>query len=712
MKAFDLLSPPIQKYIRDQRWEELRPIQQSAIVKITTTENHYILAARTASGKTEAAFLPTLSMVDFEEAGVQILYISPLVALINDQFQRVTELCKYLDVPVTKWHGEANRSKKEKLVKNPKGILLITPESIEAIFVNKPYQVAPLFGSLKFIIIDEIHSFLGNHRGVQLKSLLCRIVQKTQNQPRFIGLSATLGTYYDSVKSFFGDVEHTKVLRDITPQKTEALVEYYESSGKHLPIDLLKRLYIETQKSKALIFPNSRGRVEEIAVKLKKIAEKNNGHTYYYAHHSSVNRELREFIERFVKTNKRYNYAIACTSTLELGIDIGSVDLVVQIDSTFSVASLAQRLGRSGRNEGTISHLLICATQQWSLLQSLACFQLFKKGFVEPLKDISFPIDILFHQILSIIQEHSGLHKDLLFKQISSNYTFENITKEEIIYLLKDMIRRDYLENINGELIVGTGAERLISGRTFYSVFQTPEMYQVVLKNKNIGEVPPSPQIVPGQNILLAAKMWTIEDVDTVRKKIHVRKALDGKKPMFFGGGGDIHSEIRLMMLSILKGEELVENCSEDALAQLNDLKMLFNSHNLVNLKTDRPLFVQDQSASFYTFMGTKVNRTIYFILKKMLEVDCKLNENSTLLEFPNLSLSDFQSTLKILTDSVPKLESFLKIYLLENEGEFPFSKWGAYLPTPLKLKVLLTSYFDIPGTMTFLVQLKVVVSD
>ncbi|RYG28149.1 MAG: DEAD/DEAH box helicase, partial [Chitinophagaceae bacterium] len=202
--VFELLSEPIRRFIRDKGWEALRPIQAAAIQRILSSEENYILASRTASGKTEAAFLPILSKVNFAECGVQVLYISPLIALINDQFFRVEELCKYLDVTVTKWHGEAAKGSKDSLVKNPSGIVLITPESLEAMFVNKPFLVKALFGNLKYVVIDEIHSFIGSDRGIQLKSLLARMQSICSAPFRLIGLSATLGDY-EEAKKFTGD---------------------------------------------------------------------------------------------------------------------------------------------------------------------------------------------------------------------------------------------------------------------------------------------------------------------------------------------------------------------------------------------------------------------------------------------------------------------------------------------------------------------------
>ncbi len=707
MQAYNLLSVPIKKYIRDKKWDSFRPIQQAAIVKIMTTQNHYILAARTASGKTEAAFLPVLSSLDFAESGVQVLYISPLIALINDQFRRVNELCKYLDVRVTKWHGEANRSEKKALLKSPSGILLITPESIEAMFVNRPYQVKHLLSNVKFIIIDEIHSFLGTERGMQLKSLLFRISEKTNNTIRYIGLSATLGDYYDSVKSFFGQAEQTKVLRDNTAQQVNTAIYYYSGGEKDLPVPLLADLYKVTQKYKTLIFPNSRGRVEELAVKLRKIAIKNNGHFHYYAHHSSISRELREFIEQFVKQNKRHNFAIACTSTLELGIDIGSVDLVAQVDSTFSVASLAQRLGRSGRKEGQHSNLLLCATQKWSLLQSLACYELFKEKFVEPLLDIPYPVDILFHQIISIVKENSSIHKRKLFQQLEANPAFKTIPADVVLRLVKFMIAKEFLENLDGEIIIGLQTAPLLSGRTFYTVFQTTADMQVMVENKMIGEIPPSPQIVPDQNIFLAANIWTIEEVDYKQNKIFVKKAKDGEKPLFYGTGGNIHQRVREKMLELVCRDYPMGNADATSKEIMRELRHQFREFDLTDFTTERPVFVNDYALQFFSFASSKINQTLFFLFKRLQKKALTFHETQSCFEFKKTEFSEFQDLLQKCIVSLSTFDALLDDYYPEHQEEFPVSKWGAYLPTSLKKEMLLTSYFMPEDTMQFLLGLE-----
>ncbi|MFN9998078.1 MAG: DEAD/DEAH box helicase, partial [bacterium] len=492
--SFDLLSEPIRKFIRDKGWEQLRPIQNAAISKILNSDENFILASRTASGKTEAAFLPILSRVNFNDSGVQVLYISPLIALINDQFYRVEELCKNLDVTVTKWHGEANKSLKDRLIKQPTGIVLITPESLEAMFVNKPFNIKQLFSNLKYVVIDEIHSFIGTDRGTQLKSIISRLQRVNPRPFNIVGLSATIGDYNEA-KKFTGNETSTKVLLDRTAKEINTVFRFFKNENAELPLELLKDLYIETKDNKVLIFPNSRGRAEEVAVKLKKISDRVNGHPNYFSHHSSVDREVREYVEYFAKNNKRNNFCISCTSTLELGIDIGSVDEVVQIDATHSIASLIQRVGRSGRKDGESSNLFLYATTQWSLLQSIACWLLYKDNFIEPPEKNEKPYDILVHQALSITKGHSGILLKELIKQLKENSAFNLIEQAEIEEILQYLIEIDFLEKFQHEVIIGVEGEKVVNSREFYSVFKTEENFEVVNAGNTIGEIPFSPQI-------------------------------------------------------------------------------------------------------------------------------------------------------------------------------------------------------------------------
>lgn len=700
MSSYDLLSGPIKKYVRDKRWEELRPIQEAAIQRIITTEDNYILASKTASGKTEAAFLPILSKVNFNESGVQVLYISPLIALINDQFNRVEELCQYLEVPVTKWHGEANRTLKERIIKEPSGVILITPESLEAMFVNKPYNVKHLFSNLKYIVIDEIHSFIGTDRGIQLKSILSRLQDVTTNSFKIVGLSATLGDY-DEAKHYTGDAEHTKVLLDKTSKEINAVFRYFKGDGNELPLDLLKDLYIETKDDKVLIFPNSRGRVEEVAVKLKKISERVKGHPNYFSHHSSVDKEVREYVEYFAKNNNRHNFCIACTSTLELGIDIGSVDEVVQIDATHSIASLIQRVGRSGRKDGALSNLYLYATTPWSLLQSVACWLLYQERFIEPPESSKQSYDILLHQILSIVKGHSGIKLMELIRQLRNNFAFSDIDESDIIEILHHLISIDFLEQLQQEVIIGIEGEKIVNSRDFYSAFTIEDAYKVVHAGNRIGELPYSPQLREDENVLLAAKIWKILFVDLKAKKIEVVPAKDGKKPIFSSGGGIVHQRIREKMFAILYTDAHYEFLNQSSLDALEEMRKDFAVFAVHDTNLQRPFLVAENKMLFYSFSGTKINRTLA-LLFTIVGIKYIMDDNSSMF-YLHSSKEEFISKWELLLVNTDKIDIMITQYLVEHMDSISTTKWGLYLSTKYQIELMKRNYFDIAGTIEFL---------
>lgn len=697
--SYDLLSEPIRKYIRNKRWESLRPIQAAAISKIIFTDDNYILASRTASGKTEAAFLPILSKTDFNKAGVQVLYISPLIALINDQFYRIEDLCKDLEISVTKWHGEAKKSLKTSLIKKPNGIVLITPESLEAMFVNAPYNVSALFGNLNYIVIDEIHSFLGVDRGLQLMSLLSRIQQLNKTKITIIGLSATIGDEnYIEAKRITGDIENTKVLLDRTKKETEAKFKYFNSNTIEFSFELLKDLYKETSNHKVLIFPNTRGRTEEIAVKLRKISDKVNGHKFYFSHHSSVDKEIRENIEHFAKTNERFNFCISCTSTLELGIDIGTVDKIVQIDSTYSVASLVQRIGRSGRREGEKSIVNIYTTDKWSLLQSLACWNLYKSDFLEPVITAKKPFDILLHQILSIVKQLSGCKRRDLIDRLKKNLTFEFISESDIINLIDKSIKLDYLEVVEHELILGIEGEKIVNTREFYSVFKSEPNFKVINSGKTIGEIPFSPQIKIDENLLLAAKIWKIVDIDFDGSKILVIPANDGKKPMFFGGGGNIHPKIREEMLRILKSNETYAELDKNSSLVLNELRNDFKNFKIDDLINDKPLIQKESNLAIFTFTGTRINKSLGFLFSQT----CRkviLDDHSSCFEI-ECNKSEIELLIKDVNQIYSRIDDYLISELEQNKSLIGFSKWGIYLPLEYQSQIIRERYFDFENAI------------
>ncbi|HEX3933074.1 MAG TPA: helicase-related protein, partial [Puia sp.] len=480
---------------------------------------------------------------------------------------------------------------------------------------------------------------------------------------------------------------------------------FIKADGDELPVRLIEDLYEQTRDKKVLIFPNSRTYVEEIATRLKNMAEKRKGHQNYFSHHSSIDKALREHIEDFAKNNNGQPFCIVCTSTLELGIDIGAVDLIVQVNATFSIASLIQRLGRSGRTEGSRSNLMLYTTREWSLLQSAACWELYKEGFIEPPESQARPFDVLFHQVLSVLKERSGLSRVALLDWIKDNAAFSDIGREEADLLISYMISKEYIEDLGRELIVGIAGESLMTGRKFYTVFQADENMKVVHAGKVLGDVPYSPQIVGNGNIFLAARIWKIVDVDVEANRIEVIPANDGRRPFFFGTPADIHPRIRRKMLELLCREVYVNEMDESSADAVGEIRQLFKGITIEDLDYDRPVLQDGQFIQWYTFNGTRVNRTIHFLLKSKRLAEY-YDEEMSMFEFQGEE-GKLRKIIKRIAIEPSAFESLVNKAVNEDKAGFPFSKWGEYLPGELKKAYLMEKYFDPAGTLAFLNNLR-----
>lgn len=696
MSSYNLLRREIREYIYDQGWDSLRSIQETSIKRIHDTENNLILAAPTASGKTEAAFLPAINSIEDWDSGLKIIYISPLIALINDQFRRMYELCDYMNIPVTSWHGEASRSKKNNLLKRPKGILLITPESIEAMLSLRPGEAKGLFKGTEWIIVDEIHNFLENNRGIQLKSLIERTKLYMEREPRFIGMSATLNREdYKIVKSFFVSNRVTDVLLDSSNNPLEATQNYYESNVKKESSEALNEIYDYSQRESMLIFPNSRGEVERLSVSLSKLGKQLGSNTRYFAHHSSVSKDMRLIAEDFAKNSKSGFFTICCTSTLELGIDIGSVDSIVQYNAPHSVASLGQRLGRSGRKERkNILHFI--ATDEWSLLQGLAALSLYEESLIDRIDPIIKPYDVLGHQIISILLENTGMPFEDL-KTINKRFSsWQDIEDNEYLELLEYLIKKEYIEILEDEAITGIETEKLLRGSEFFAHFEIENNFSVYSSQKKIGEIPLSPSVQIGINIFLSAKVWKITDIELKGKKIYVNKAIDGNPPMFFGNGGNITTEIRNRMKIILKDEDYWRYYNKN-------IKEVLLKLSQENLKHEGFQWVEkDDKIGLRTFKGTKINGTLQLLLNMLNDkVNYKLEDRETFISGPNIR----QDINKVIEENFSEDEIFL--YLKNNpevvELYLSSNKYRMLLPDNLKVKYVINNKLDLEGVKIYL---------
>ncbi len=696
MSSFTLLKKQIKNYIYEQRWEELKQIQEASIKFATETDNNFILAAPTASGKTEAAFLPALNFSSNLENSLKIVYISPLVALINDQFKRISKLCNYMDITITSWHGESSKTNKKKLLKNPKGILLITPESLEAMLTLNPNNAKLLFEKVEWIITDEIHSFLDNNRGIQLKSILERLNEYIIKEPRYIGMSATLNKEdYSIAKDFFKNNKKTNILLDNNKNKLLTTERYYNCNDKGYSNDAINEIFKYCQKEKMLIFPNSRGMVELLSVQLNKKVKEHLVNCKIFSHHSAISKNLRLEAENFAKENKGL-FSICCTSTLELGIDIGAVDSIVQYNAPHSTASLSQRLGRSGRkSKQSILHFI--ATNKWDLLQGLAAISLYKKGSIDNVSNIKYPYDVLAHQLLAYLLEKSGVRKKDIINFNKSFSCWESICDDDFKAILNHLHEENYIEYIGDEVIAGTNVEKLMYKGSFFAHFSTEENFNVYDKNKKLGELQYNIFLKEDDNIFLAAKIWKIEKINLKTKKIFVSRAYDGKAPIFLGEGVNVTNEIRAEMENIL-----IENECDSFDNNINSIISEISSN--IDFSSNPYLTTVEDNTGIITFKGSKINKTLLFLLNmNKYNFQYSLNDKKSFIYGKNI-----KETLKELKYNFYCLEDvclYLELHI-EKVDALLNVKYKFLLPDNIKIKYLINNVFDFDGTKKYLEKL------
>lgn len=509
--AFDQLSRPMQRWIWDQGWTELRDIQESAVVPILARED-VIVSAATASGKTEAAFLPILTAVEpVARTELAVLCISPLKALINDQEPRIRSMCERIDTEVTPWHGDIAASRKVKLRRNPAGVLLITPESLEAMFVLRGSSVPGMFQHLQYVVVDELHAFIGNERGRQLQSLLNRIELATGNRIPRIALSATIGDLplaaeflrpnnAESVRLIASDAAYRPVQLQLRGYEIEESQDPTEATAGGDPI--VRDLYEIHKGSTNLIFANAKMNVERYTDALTRRCERERRPNEFFAHHGNLSKELREDAEERLKSG-RPTTAIA-TSTLELGIDIGAVDAVAQIGVPPTVSSLKQRLGRSGRRGDTPSVMRIFVPEESlhpdsdlrtelraDLVQAMATVELLIRRWIEPPHAGALHLSTLVQQILSLIAEHGGTNAAKAFHALCITGPFESVDREMFIAVLRDLGRAELIEQMtDGTLVLGPEGERIVERFDFYAAFTTAFEWRLVTGVRSLGTLP------------------------------------------------------------------------------------------------------------------------------------------------------------------------------------------------------------------------------
>ena len=542
--AFLQLHPRIQRYLWSEGWGALRAVQGLAIPKILPADRDVIVAASTASGKTGAAFLPALTHLLGQERSGLIVYVSPLKALINDQFERLDRLCENLEVPVWPWHGDISATSKTRFLRDPWGALLITPESLEALFCNRGTAVASLFECTAYLIVDELHALIGSERGKQLQSLMHRIEIVLGKQLPRIGLSATLGDMQLAAHFLRKTASVTIVDTPSDGPDLKVLVKGYEEpipdpkavdepTGERAPPAIAKHLFTALRGTNNLVFPNSRREVERYTHLIRALCDNARVANEFWPHHGNLSKEIRYETEAALKQKERPATAI-CTSTLELGIDIGAVKSVCQIGTPPSVASLRQRLGRSGRRPGepvilrgyvvedAIDKQSSLATRlRLDTVQIAATMSLLLENWFEPPVVHGVHFSTLIQQLQSSIAQYGGLNAAHAYRLLCApGAPFDGVSKEAFGELLRHLGQQEILiQDSSGLLLHGRIADKLVNHYTFYAAFTSEKEFRVISGGKTLGTLSVEQMLTVGQRILFGGWTWLVEDIDEQQKR-------------------------------------------------------------------------------------------------------------------------------------------------------------------------------------------------
>lgn len=652
--SFHLLDSRVQKWIWNQDWSSLKDIQENSIPIVLKMDSDVIISASTAGGKTEAAFLPILTnlLKQGKSDGFQVLYISPLKALINDQYRRLSEITEEMDIDVIPWHGDIDASRKQKTLKNPRGIVVITPESLESFFINRKQHLSRAFSSLSYVVIDELHSFIGTERGKQLQSLLSRIEHITNKPIPRIAMSATFSDYCVAKKFLrLNETIPCKIpSQGESNHEVKILVKEYVTSKEYQPEeDIAKDLYTKLRGSNNLIFANSRQDVEQYAIFLSDLCEANFVPNEFRVHHGNLSKAERESVENDLQKGK-FPVSAVCTATLELGIDIGKVKSIAQIGTAFSVAGLRQRLGRSGRR-GEPSILRVFSIEnsipllkdlRSSLVQNIAIIELLKEKRYESPSLTSYHFSTLIQQILSLLAQYGSFQPKEGWVYLCQNGAFSNVSVELFLELLRSLGANKIVDQTHsGQVVIGLEGERIVRKIDFYTAFPTLIDYTLINKanSKRLGTIQYLPKI--DDVLIFSGRRWSIdsinEDLTKRDNNIYVSQIKHGGSISFSGDSFDIDRLITDKMFHIYSSIEDVAYLDANAKNELNTGRNFFKG----NFQKDK-FITYGAECVFFTWAGTKINRTISLILLNNIEITCQYNH----LAVHKITVSDIKNAL------------------------------------------------------------------
>ena len=710
--VFDRFPEFIREFIYSRGWESLRAVQVAAAETLFGNDHNLLLCSSTASGKTEAVFFPILTNLwENPPQSIGALYIAPLKSLNNDQFYRIGELLEQSGIPVTHWHGDVAGSHKKKLLERPRGILQITPESLESMLINRNNDLVRLFCDLRYVVLDEIHTLTGSDRGNQILCQLARLGRLLGRHPRRIGLSATVGdppqaaawlsagsgrqtdipAFDEGRLRWRLGMEHFYVQNTREEQAREPK-EQTEPAPPAATFDAgYSFMYDCVHDRRALVFANSREETEYLCATFRQIARTRGDPDVFLIHHGNLSASIREEAELKMKEDA---LAVTCaTVTMELGIDIGRLERVLQSQSPNSVMSFLQRLGRSGRRGQPPEMMMVFREEDplpntplphlipWELLKAVAIVQLYREErFIEPPARRRLPFSLLFHQTLSVLAASGELTARRLAERVLSLPPFGDVPREDYKTLLLSMLNNDFLEMTEEKtLIVGLAGERLLRSFKFYAVFKDSEDYTVRCGSDEIGTITTPPPV--GDRFALAGRVWEVEELDIQRKLIYVR-GVEGKMEVSWPGDyGEVHTRIAERMKQVLSEDTVYPYLKPNAQRRLEVARHVARNtgilqHSLVHLG--------GYSWCLFPWLGTRSFRTV----RRLIQSQAK-RFGITGVEYEGCYFISFKisggSGADLLSTLAELAQEGIDTGALVGSAEIPvFDKYDDYIPADL----------------------------
>ncbi|MEW6277277.1 MAG: DEAD/DEAH box helicase [Candidatus Eremiobacterota bacterium] len=572
-------------------WRELTPVQELAIPPVLDGHNVLILAP-TAGGKTEAAVLPVLDRLS--QKGLGALYLSPLRALLNNQEPRLQRLASLLGLTAFKWHSDVSASDKLRVRKEPGQLLMLTPESLEVLLTNRKGE---LFQDLRFVLVDEIHAFAGDDRGDHLVALLERLGAYSRHDLQRIGLSATVGNPEELQDWLQGGSRRERRLVCPPRAPSTRLIEVHPTQEPVLPASRLAR------GKKSLLFAESRGKVERARRALEELG------VPAFVHHASLSRDVREASEQAFRSQTEC--CIVCTRTMELGLDVGDLDLVLQLGAPSSVSAFLQRLGRTGRRAGTRGHLAFFTDERWEFLRACALVTLAARGRVEPIALQRRSAHLFVQQAVARVLEHRGLPRAALEEGAGPAACFAGLTAADRRNLVQHLLDAGILVPADARLVLGRAGERAFGKANFrelYSVFEAPrELTVLSTDRRNLGTLECWFAQVGGEQplcFLLAGEAWRAVRCDWDRGVLTVEPAPSGSVPSWSGDTRPIPRAVCEEVRALLIDSEPLAFLTDSAQELLESLRDEWAPRLA-------PARITSLGGSLYTFAGLRVNQAI-----------------------------------------------------------------------------------------------------